>query len=102
MASSFRIKRMVGIDLVVPIGADEQQMPHVHLGQKILDQGRASHHPTTEDRRGRALEDVRRCKHADETPKHEAQPRLGFLRLKFGHRRLRADDMLQFGNECWS
>jgi len=30
-------QRMPGIDLVVPIGADQQQMPHIRLGQQILD-----------------------------------------------------------------
>ena len=29
---------MAGVDLVVPIGADEQQVSQVCLGQKILDE----------------------------------------------------------------
>ena len=31
-------QRMGGIDLVVPIGADEQQVLHVGLGQQIFEQ----------------------------------------------------------------
>jgi hypothetical protein len=27
---------MRAIDLIVPVGADQQQVPHVHLGQQIL------------------------------------------------------------------
>ena len=31
-------QRMGGANLVVPIGADQQQIPHIRLGQQIFDQ----------------------------------------------------------------
>ena len=38
MASSLRMSGWVGANLIVAVGADQQQMPHILLGQKILDE----------------------------------------------------------------
>ena len=40
MSDRFKLayQRMVGIDLVVPVGTDQQQMTHRFLGQQIFEQ----------------------------------------------------------------
>ena len=79
-------QRMGGVDLVVAIGADQQQMSNVRLGQQILDAGRASPRPAIEDRRGRAPADVPAGEHADEATEHELKPPLRLLRRKLRRR----------------
>ena len=52
-------QRMSGIDLVVPIGADQHQVLQVRPGQQILQQVERRRVEPLQDRRGRAPADVR-------------------------------------------
>ena len=71
---------MGGIDFVVPIGADHQQVPHIRPGQQILEQ--------VERRRIEPLQIVeeqgermfRPGEDADEAPEHELKTPLRVLR----------------------
>ena len=90
---------MSGIDLVVPIGADQQQVPHIRLGQQILEQverRRVEPLQIVEEQRQRML---RPREDADEAPEHQLETALRVLRRKLRDRRLFADDELQFGDE---
>src|SRR5690242_9969359 len=90
---------MGGIDFVVPIGADQQQVPHLRLGQEILEQ--------IERRRVRPLQIIEEQRkrmfgareHAKETPKHQLEPPLRLLWRKFGNWRLFSNDELYFRDE---
>ena len=94
-----RHQRMGGVDLVVPIGADQQQVLNVPLGQEILEQverRRVQPLQVVEEERQRMF---RCCEYADEATEHELKAPLRLLRLKLGDRRLIADDEVQFGDE---
>ena len=98
IAASFRISGCGGVDLVVAIGADQQQVPHVRLGQQILEQverRRVEPLQIVEEQRQRML---RPGEHADEAAEHQLEPPLRLLRLELGDRRLLADDERQFGD----
>src|SRR5208283_2811523 len=90
---------MVIVDLVVPIGADQQQVSNVRLSQEILEQvERRSVQPLKiiEKERQRMFlpgED------ADEAAEHELEATLRLLRLKFRDPRLLADDEVQLRDE---
>src|SRR5271166_5233896 len=79
-------QRRGGIDLVGPIGADQQQMLNVRLRQQILDE--------VERRRVEPLKIVEeerqrmfcRCEDADEAPERALEAPLRLLRLKLGDR----------------
>ena len=58
IASSVAHQRMRGTDLVVAVGADQQQVPHLRLGDQIARAGRASPRPAIADRRGTARADA--------------------------------------------
>ena len=90
---------MGGIDFVVSVGADQHQVPHIRLGQQILEQiERCRIEPLqiVEEQRQRML---RPREYADESPEHELESALRVLWRKLGDRRLFADDELQFGDE---
>ena len=90
---------MGGIDLVVPIGADEQQVLQIGAGQQVFEQvecGRIQPLQVVEEERQRMLG---AREHADEPPKDQLKTSLRFLRRKLGHRWLLADDVLQFRDE---
>ena len=73
-------QRMGGVDLVVPIGADQQQVPHVRLGQQVLEQverRRVEPLQIVEEQRQRML---RPGEHADEAPEHQLEAALRVLR----------------------
>ncbi len=92
-------ERMRGIDLVVPIGADQQQVPHVRLRQPILEQIEgASIEPLqiVQEQRQRML---RPGKDAEEPPEDQLEPTLRLLRRQFWDRRLFSNNELQVGNE---
>src|SRR6188472_862090 len=87
---------MGGIDFVVAIGSDQQQMPHIHLSQQILEQ--------IECRRVEPLQIVekqgermfRPCEYADESPEHQLEAALRVLWRKIRDGRLFSYDELQF------
>ena len=92
-------QRMGGIDLVVPIGADQQQVLHIRLGQQILEQierCRVEPLQIVEEQRQRMF---RPGEYADESPEHQLKTTLCVLRRKLRNRRLFTDDELQFGDE---
>ena len=92
-------QRMRGIDFVVPIGADQQQVLHVRLGQQIREQ--------VERRRVEPLQIVEKERQrmfgpredADEPPKHQLEAALCLLRRKLWDRWLLSDDELQLGDK---
>src|SRR5207245_6686415 len=87
------------IDFVVAVRADQHQVPHVGLGEKILDQiERCRIEPLqiVEEQSKRML---RSREHSDESPKDELESALGVLERKVGDWRRFADDELQFRNK---
>src|SRR5690242_9951239 len=95
----FAHERVARIHFVVPVGADQQQILHVGLGEQILDQVQ-----------GRSIEplqivekDSQRMflsrEYSDKSPKHELESALGVLWRKVGDWRLFPDDELQFRDE---
>ena len=89
-------QRVSGIDLVVPIRADEQQVLQIGAGQQVFEQvecGRIQPLQVVEEERKRMLGSR---EYADEPPKDQLKTSLRFLRRKLGHRWLFANDVLQF------
>src|SRR3982074_3641042 len=92
-------QRMNGVDFVVPIGADHQQLLHVWLGQQIgehLERRRVEPLQIVEKERQRMFglrED------AEKPPKHQLKTALCLLRRQVRDRRLFADEELQFGDD---
>ena len=92
-------QRMGGIDFVVAIGADQQQMLHIWPGQQILEQierRRVEPLQIVEEQGQRML---RPREYADKSPKHQLEAALRVLWRKLGNRGLFSYDELQFGNE---
>ena len=93
-------QRMGGIDLVVPIGADQQEVPQVvRSGQQILEQ--------VERRRIQPLQIVETQgqrmlsprEYGDESAEHPLEAVLGILRWNFRNWWLLSDNELQFRNQ---
>ena len=92
-------QRMGGIDLIVPIGADDQQVPHILAGQQILEQ--------IERRRVEPLQVVEEQNErmfgpgedADESPEHELKTPLRVLWREIRNGRRFSDDELQLGDD---
>src|SRR5713101_1708372 len=92
-------KRVRGTDLVVPVGADQQQVPHFRVRDQMLEE--------IERRRVEPLQIVeeqgervfRPCEYLDEAPEHQLEPILGVLWWKIRNRWLRADYEFQFRDE---
>src|SRR5262245_26730407 len=90
---------MSGIDLIVPVSADQDQVPEIGPGQQVLEQverRRVEPLQVVEEQRQRMF---RARKNADETPKHELEAALRLLRRKIGNRGLVPYDELEFGDE---
>ena len=90
---------MGGIDLVVPVSPDQHQMPHLRLGQQMLEQVercRVQPLQIVEEQRQRVL---RPGEHAEEAPEHQLKAALRVMGRQLGNRRLLADDELQLRNE---
>src|ERR1700722_10631662 len=89
---------MGGINLVVSVGADQQQMLRVRLGQKVLDQierCRVEPLQIIEEQGQRMFP----CEYADKSSEHQLEPALRILWRKLGDRRLFSYDEFQFGNQ---
>src|SRR5262249_53751113 len=92
-------ERMGGIDFVVAVRADQHQVPHVRLREKVFDQ--------LERRRVEPLQIVqeqgqrmlRPREYADEPAEHQLEAALLLLWRKRRNRWLSSDDQLQFGNQ---
>jgi hypothetical protein len=90
---------MGSIHFVVSVRADHHQVPHIGLGEKILDQiERCRIQPLqiVEEQSQRML---RPREHADKSPKDELESALGILERKVGDWRRFADDELQCRNK---
>src|SRR5215472_12727462 len=88
-----------GTDLVVPIGADQQQMTHLRVKDEMLDQlesGPVEPLQIVEEQYERMLGSR---EHAEKAPEYELEPRLLILRRQLGRRRLLADDERELGHE---
>ena len=99
IASSLRISGWAERDFVVPVGADQQQVPHIRLGQQVLEQierRRIEPLQIVEEQGQRML---RPGEHAEEAPEDQLEASLRVLRRQLGHRRLLADDELQLGDQ---
>src|ERR1700678_1153562 len=92
-------QRMCGIDLVVPISANQHQVLQIRPGQQILQQ--------IESRSIKALQIVEKerqrmflpGKNTDESAEHELETVLRLLRVEFRNRRRGIDNELQFWDE---
>ena len=92
-------QRVGGIDLVVPIRADEQQVLQIGASQQIFEQVECcciQPLQVVEEERKRMFGSR---EYADESSKDQLKASLRFLRRKLGHRRLFANDVLQFRDE---
>ena len=90
---------MGGIDFVVPVGADQQQMLHVRPCQQILEQiERCRVEPLQiVEEQGERMFWPR--EHADKSAEHQLEAALRVLWRKLGNRWLFAYDVLQFRDE---
>src|ERR1700716_4204244 len=92
-------QRMHGIDLIVPISADQHQVLQIRSGQEILQQ--------VERRRIEPLEVVEKqrervlgsSEYADKPPEHQFETPLRVLRLKIRDWYLFSNDEFQFRNQ---
>ncbi len=90
---------MPGADLVVPIGADQQEIPHLRFDDQVLEQFKGSRvHPLqiVEEQRQRVF---RSSERAQKPPEHRLETVLCVLRRKLGNGRLFANDELELRNE---
>src|SRR5579864_417616 len=91
-------KRMGGINLVVPVGADQHQMLHVRPGQQILHQiecCRVEPLQVVEEQCERMFP----CEYLDKSTEHQLEAALHVLWRKLRNRWLFSYDELQFGNQ---
>ena len=99
IASSLPHKRMRCRDFVVPIGADQQQVPHIRMDQQVFEQierGRIEPLQIVEEERQRML---RPGEHSQEAPEHQLEASLRVLGGSSGTGRLLADDELQLRDQ---
>ena len=90
---------MGGADLVIPVGADQQEVLELGARQQVFEQverGCVQPLQIVEKESERML---RAGEYVDEAPKHQLKPPLCILRRKFRHGRLFPDDVLQFRYE---
>src|SRR5882757_7486737 len=92
-------KRVRGTNLVVPVGADEQQVPHFRVRDQMLEEvERCCIQPLQiiEEQRERVL---RASEHSKEPPEYQLEPFLRVLRRQLRYRRLFPNHVLQLGDE---
>ena len=83
IAASLRISGCAGVDLVVPIGADQQQVAQLRLGRQVLEQverRRVQPLQVVEEQRQRML---RPGEHAEQAAEHQLEAALRVLRRQF-------------------
>ena len=92
-------QRVGGIDFVVPIRSDEQQVLQIGAGQQIFEQVECcciQPLQVVEEERKRMFGSR---EYTDEPSEDQLKTSLGFLRWKLRDRRLLANDVLQFRDE---
>src|SRR5215472_7773897 len=95
----FSHQRMGGIDFVVPVGADQHQVPYIRLSQKVLEEiERRSIEPLQiiEEQSKRMFGP---CEYADKSPEDKLEAALGFLWGKSRDQRLLSNDVFQFRDQ---
>src|SRR5262249_26276938 len=90
---------MGGIDFVVAIGSDQQQMSHVHLSQQILEQIESCRVEPLQIVQEQGERMLRAWEYADESPERQLEAVLRVLHWKFRDGWLFSQDKLQFGNQ---
>ena len=92
-------QRMGGIDLVVTVRPEQQEVMHVRVGHQVLEQRESSGiHPLQVVEK----QHQRMCwpgEHAEKAPEHQLEAALRFLGRQVGHGRLRTQDVRQPGDE---
>ena len=99
MSASVRSSGCDGLDLVVPIRADEQEVSHLVVGDQMPEEvkgGGVQPLEVVEEQRERVL---RPGEHAKESSKHHLETALLLLWRQFRHRRLLPDDEFKLGDE---
>ena len=92
-------QRMGGADLVVPVGADEQEVPDVGMDDDMLDQfERGCIEPLHVVEKERERMFLAR-NYTEKGPEHRQEPVFRILGGELRHGRLLADYQFQFGNE---
>src|SRR5215467_11056361 len=90
---------MGGIDFVVPVGADQQQMLHIRPCQQILEQIESCRVEPLQIVQEQGERMFRPCEYADESPEDQLEAALRVLHWKFRDGWLFSQDKLQFGNQ---
>src|ERR1700733_6117049 len=87
---------MSRVNLIVPIGADQQQMVHVRLDQYILQEVQCRCVQPLQIIEKQCQWMLRARKYADESSKYLLEASLSVLRREIGNRWLFANNQLQF------
>src|SRR5258708_15683566 len=90
-------KRVRGADLVIPVGPDQKQVPHLRVRDQVLQEvERRCIKPLqiVEEQRERVLLP---CEYAEKPPEYHSKAVLCVLRRQVWNRWLSSDDELQFG-----
>src|SRR5687768_15730865 len=90
---------MCHIHFIVPVGADQQQVSDIRLGEQVLDQvqRRGVEPLQVVEKEGQGM--LRPREHVDESTEYQVESALGVLRRKVRNRWLLSDDRLQFRNQ---
>src|SRR3984893_18302943 len=91
-------QRMGGIDFVVPVGADQHQVPHIRTGQQILEQieGGCVEPLQIVEEQGKRM--FRPCEYADKSTEHQLEAALRVLWRKIRDWFLFSYDEFQLGD----
>ena len=95
----FAHQRMGGIDFIVPVGADQQQMLHIRPRQQILEQIERCRVEPLQIVEEQSEWMLRAGEYADKSPEYQLKPALRILGRKFRDRWLLSYDVLQFRDE---
>src|SRR5215468_2951595 len=92
-------KRMRGRDLIIPVGADQQHVPHIRMSQQVLKQierGRVEPLQIVEEERQGMF---RSGKYSQEAAENELVASLSVLKRQLGDRTLLSDDEFQLRDQ---
>ena len=93
-------QRMRGTDLVVAVGADDEQVPRVRVHDQVRPAAPSSPGPPTADRRGTRPAGARCVANAHTNSRRTRRSRIcASPERQLRHRRLRADDQLDLRDE---
>ncbi len=92
-------QRMGGVDFVVPVGANQEQMLHIRPRQEVFEQIERGWIEPLQVVEKQGERTFRTCEDADKPPKYQLKTALGVLRRKLRRRWLFTYDVLQFRDE---